>query len=58
MSAPEEEETMAPSEAIRGQKDQFVLAAKIAVGVVVALVATTIVGPIVLAVIIGLATGH
>jgi hypothetical protein len=49
---------MAPSEAIRGQKDQFVLAAKIAVGVVVALVATTIVGPIVLAVIIGLATGH
>jgi hypothetical protein len=52
------EEPMAQSEAIRSQKDQFVMAGKIAVGIVVGVVFSTIVGPIVLAVVIGLATGH
>ena len=49
---------MAQSEAVLSQKEQFVLAGKIAVGAVVAVIATTIVGPIILAVVIGLATGH
>jgi hypothetical protein len=49
---------MAQSEAIRSQKEQFVMAGKIAVGIVVGVIFATVVGPIVLAVVIGLATGH
>jgi hypothetical protein len=49
---------MAQSEAIRSQKEQFVMAGKIAVGIVVGVIFATVIGPIVLAVVIGLATGH
>jgi hypothetical protein len=49
---------MAQSEVIRSQREQFVMAGKIAVGVVIGVIATTVVGPIILAIVIGLATGH
>ena len=40
------------------EREQLILASKIAVGFVVGAIMAGIVGPIVLAVIIGLATGH
>lgn len=49
---------MAQTAAIRSQKEQFVMAGKIAVGIVVGVLFATVVGPIALAVVIGLATGH
>jgi len=40
------------------EREQLVMAGKIAVGILVGAIMATIVGPIVLAVIVGLAEGH
>ena len=42
----------------RSDREQFVTAAKIAVGVLVGAIMATVVGPIILAIIVGAAEGH
>jgi hypothetical protein len=51
------EQTMS-GEGVPDPRAQMVLAAKIAVGFVVGFIMVGVVGPIILAVVIGLATGH
>jgi hypothetical protein len=53
-----QEETVAEQSTVRTNREQTIMMAKVAVGIVVGAVFATIVGPILLAIIVGLADGH
>jgi F0F1-type ATP synthase assembly protein I len=52
------DEALAAETTAHPNRKQNIMAVKLAVGVLVGLVMTGVVGPIVLAIIVGLATGH
>lgn len=49
---------MADPQVVQREKEQLVKVGKLAVGTVVGVIFTAVVGPIALAIIVGLATGH
>ncbi len=51
-------EALAAPTTAHPNREQNIMAVKIAIGVLVGLVMTGVVGPIVLAIVVGLATGH
>jgi len=51
-------EALAAETTAHPNREQNIMAVKLAIGVMVGLVMTGVVGPIVLAIIVGLATGH